>query len=72
MYGMHVHRAVIANGEHESGITIHYVNEIYDDGEAIFQATCSVNEGETPESLAQKIHQLEHKHFPTVIDNLLG
>jgi formyltetrahydrofolate-dependent phosphoribosylglycinamide formyltransferase len=67
MYGMRVHEAVIAAGERESGITIHYVNEHFDEGEPIFQAKCAINENETAESLAKKIHALEHKHFPEVL-----
>lgn len=67
MYGMHVHEAVIAAGEKESGITIHYVNEHFDEGAPIFQASCPVEPGETPESLAKKIHLLEHRHFPEVV-----
>ncbi|HKK62411.1 MAG TPA: phosphoribosylglycinamide formyltransferase [Bacteroidales bacterium] len=71
MYGSRVHEAVIANGERESGITIHYVNEKYDEGNIIFQATCPVEKGETPKSLAQKVHELEYKHFPNVLEELL-
>ncbi len=71
MYGMHVHKAVIENGEKESGISIHYVNENYDEGDIIFQATCRVDPDDTPESLAQKIHLLEHRHFPELISKLL-
>jgi formyltetrahydrofolate-dependent phosphoribosylglycinamide formyltransferase len=71
MYGMKVHEAVIAAGEKQSGITIHYVNEHFDEGEAIFQAICLIEAGETPESLAQKIHMLEHRHFPEQIVKLL-
>jgi formyltetrahydrofolate-dependent phosphoribosylglycinamide formyltransferase len=71
MYGMKVHEAVIAAGEKESGITIHYVNEHFDEGEHIFQAKCVIDENDTPESLAQKIHALEHAHFPETIANLL-
>lgn len=71
MYGMKVHEAVIAAGEKESGITIHYVNEHFDEGEAIFQAKCTIDAQETPESLAQKIHALEHKHFPEVVEKLV-
>jgi formyltetrahydrofolate-dependent phosphoribosylglycinamide formyltransferase len=67
MYGMRVHEAVIAAGEKESGITIHYVNEHFDEGAPIFQASCPVEPGETPESLAKKIHLLEHSHFPQVV-----
>lgn len=68
MYGMHVHQAVIAAGEKESGITIHYVNEKFDEGEPIFQARCTVTGEDTPETLAQKIHKLEHHHFPTIVE----
>ena len=71
MFGMHVHRAVIATGESESGITIHYVNENYDEGAIIMQAKVSVASSETPESLAQKIHKLEHQHFPATIEKIL-
>lgn len=71
MYGAKVHEAVIAAKEKESGITIHYVDELYDHGSIIQQATCSIDENETPDSLAQKIHLLEHKHYPAVIDRLL-
>jgi phosphoribosylglycinamide formyltransferase 1 len=71
MYGARVHEAVIANREPESGITIHYVNEKYDDGNIIFQATCPVDENETPESLAAKIHQLEYDHFPRIIEKVV-
>jgi len=71
MYGERVHRAVLAAGEKESGITIHYVNERYDEGECIFQARCPVLPEDTPESLADRIHALEHKHFPVVIEGLL-
>ena len=72
MYGMHVHRAVLANNETQSGITIHYVNEEYDAGDIIFQATCPIAPGETPESLASKVHELEYAHYPRVIDALLN
>lgn len=71
MYGSHVHQAVIANKEKESGISIHYVNEEYDRGEIIFQATTQLENTDTPDSLAQKIHQLEYKHFPEVIEKIL-
>ena len=71
MYGHFVHEAVIAAGDKESGITIHYVDEIYDHGKIIFQEKCTVVPDETPETLAQKIHHLEHKHFPAVIEQLL-
>ena len=72
MYGMKVHEAVIAAGEKESGITIHYVNEHFDEGEAIFQAKCFLTEGETAESLAKKIHMLEHRHFPEIVVKVIG
>ncbi|MEN8202484.1 MAG: phosphoribosylglycinamide formyltransferase [Bacteroidota bacterium] len=71
MYGSHVHEAVIANGETESGITIHYVNQKYDDGDIIFQARCKVEPGDTPETLASRIHLLEYEHFPKVVEKLL-
>ena len=71
MYGMHVHEAVIEAGEKESGITIHYVNEHFDEGEAIFQAHCEVTPDDTPETLAQKIHQLEHEHFPKIVEKVV-
>ncbi len=71
MYGSHVHRAVIENKEKESGITIHYVNEKYDEGAILFQASVTIEEKDTPESLAKKIHQLEHKHFPEVIASVI-
>ncbi len=72
MYGMRVHKAVIANKENESGITIHYVNEKYDEGNIIFQAKCTLDENDTPESLAAKIHLLEQEYFPKVIDKLIN
>jgi len=71
MYGAKVHETVIANREPESGITIHYVNEKYDDGNIIFQAKCALDENETPESLAAKIHQLEYDHFPRIIEKVI-
>lgn len=71
MYGNFVHQAVIDHRETESGITIHYVNENYDEGAIIFQARTQVTDQDTPETLAQKIHQLEHAHFPEVIASLL-
>ena len=70
MYGLKVHEAIINSGEKESGITIHYVDEMYDHGEIIFQAKCSINQQDTPESLSEKIHLLEHKHYPEVIQNI--
>lgn len=71
MYGEKVHRAVIENGEKESGITIHFVNREYDAGEIIFQARCSVDPSDTPETLAGKVHALEYEHFPRVIEETL-
>lgn len=71
MYGMKVHQKIIENKEKESGISVHYVNEKYDEGEIILQARTEVLEEDTPDSLANKIHQLEYKHFPEVIQQLL-
>lgn len=71
MYGNHVHAAVIAAGETESGITIHYVDEHYDNGDIILQATCPVLPDDTPETLAQRIHALEHAHFPKAVEQCL-
>ena len=69
MYGHHVHETVINNKEKKSGITIHLVNEKYDDGQILYQASCDVLPRDTPESLANKIHRLEHAHFPRVADD---
>ncbi len=71
MYGSKVHEAVIRAKEKESGITIHYVDEIYDHGRIIFQATCTIEESDTPVTLAQKVHLLEHRHYAAVIERLL-
>jgi phosphoribosylglycinamide formyltransferase-1 len=71
MYGDKVHRAVISSHDRESGITIHYVNSRYDAGDIIFQAKCRVDESDTPESLAAKVHALEYEYYPKVIENLL-
>ncbi|MGZ5286512.1 MAG: phosphoribosylglycinamide formyltransferase [Flavisolibacter sp.] len=71
MFGHHVHHAVIAAGELQSGITIHYVDEHYDHGDIIFQTACPVLPGDTPELLAARIHQLEHNHFPIVVEEVL-
>jgi formyltetrahydrofolate-dependent phosphoribosylglycinamide formyltransferase len=71
MYGAAVHEAVISAGEKESGITIHYVDELYDHGKIIFQAKCPVTENDTAETLAQRIHALEHEHYPKVIEEML-
>lgn len=67
MWGHHVHEAVVANKEVETGITIHYVNENYDEGKIIFQAKCAVTETDSAEEVAQKIHLLEYQYFPEVI-----
>ncbi len=72
MYGDRVHRAVIENGEKESGISIHYVNSRYDSGDIIFQAKCKVDRDDTPESLAARVHALEYAHFPRVIEELVS
>lgn len=71
MYGMHVHEAVVANKEKESGITIHYVNENYDEGAIIFQESFEVLPTDTAEDVANKIHALEYKNFPKIIEKVL-
>ena len=71
MYGAHVHRAVKKSGDAHTGITIHYVNEHYDEGGVIFQTQVEVVPVDTPDTIAQKVHQLEHKHFPLIIEQLL-
>jgi phosphoribosylglycinamide formyltransferase-1 len=71
MYGERVHQAVLANSESESGITIHYVNRFYDEGDIVFQAKCKVLPGDTSESLALRIHALEYEHFPEVIEKII-
>lgn len=71
MYGQYVHTAVIENREVESGITIHYVDEVYDHGDIIFQARCAVLPGDTSDSLARRVHQLEHQHYARVIEGVL-
>ena len=72
MYGMHVHEAVVAHKEIETGITIHYVNENYDEGAIIFQAKCDVLASDSADDVAAKIHELEMEHFPKVVDKLLS
>jgi len=71
MYGMNVHKAVLASKDKESGITIHRVNQDYDKGKIIFQATCPIMPKDTPETLAARIHELEHEHYPRVIEEIL-
>ncbi len=71
MHGLHVHQAVIEAQEKESGITIHYVNEHYDQGASIYQHTCPVYSNDTPEQLATRVLELEHMYLPKVIDELL-
>lgn len=72
MYGNHVHQAVIDAGENETGITIHYVNSNYDEGNIIFQASCPVLSTDTVQIIAEKVQALEHEHFPKVIDIIWG
>lgn len=72
MYGQHVHEAIITNNEKESGITIHYVDELYDHGKILFQAHCPVYETDTAAILANRIHVLEHKHYPAIIEKILS
>lgn len=71
-YGQHVHRSVLDTGSRESGITIHYVDEHYDHGDIILQVKCPVMENDTPESLAERIHALEHANYPVVIEKLVN
>lgn len=72
MYGIHVHRAVKEAGETRTGITIHYINEHYDEGEMIAQYSCPVAADDTPEEIARKVHQLEYRYYPLVIEQLLS
>lgn len=72
MYGMKVHEAVITSGDSESGITIHYVNEQYDKGDIISQARCQIQQGDTPQMLAAKIHELEYEYYPAVVEKLIS
>lgn len=71
MYGMNVHKAVLASKDKESGITIHQVNQDYDKGEIIFQATCPIVPKDTPETLAARVHELEYQHYSRVIEEIL-
>lgn len=68
MYGIHVHEAVLASGDKETGITIHLVNEKYDEGQILFQERCHVEKHDMPENLAQRVHELEYRHYPVVIE----
>ncbi|GAE82603.1 phosphoribosylglycinamide formyltransferase [Bacteroides reticulotermitis] len=72
MYGDRVHQAVIAAEEKESGITIHYINEHYDEGDVIFQAACPVLPSDTPDDVAKKVHVLEYTHYPILIDRIVA
>jgi phosphoribosylglycinamide formyltransferase 1 len=71
MYGETVHKAVLASKDKESGITIHYVNKLYDMGDIIFQTRCKVDHGDTASSLAEKVHALEYLHYPKVIEDIV-
>ena len=71
MYGMNVHTAVVENKEEKTGITIHYVNENYDEGAIIFQATCDIDEHDLPEDVKTKVQALELRHFPSVIESII-
>jgi phosphoribosylglycinamide formyltransferase-1 len=72
MYGSRVHEAVKSSGDQETGITIHLVNEVYDDGKILFQDRCSVEPDYTPNKIAEKVHTLEHKHYPVVIERWIN
>lgn len=69
MYGSRVHEAVKAAGANETGITIHLVNEHYDEGRILFQAKCSISDADTPDDIAEKVHVLEYRHYPEIIEN---
>ena len=71
MYGQKVHETVLANGESETGITIHYVNEVYDDGAIIFQESATIGATDSLQSVMSKVHELEYRFYPQVIENLL-
>lgn len=71
MYGMRVHEAVKAAGEKETGITIHWVNHLYDEGGVVFQAVCAVDESDSPADIAHKVQALEHEHFPVIVERLV-
>lgn len=71
MYGMRIHEKVIANGDPRSGISIHLVNENYDEGPILFQVECTITEKDTAETLAKKVHELEYKHYPKIIESII-
>ena len=71
MYGIKVHQTIFDNKEKETGITIHYVNEHYDEGEFIFQQKVNIDDCASADEIAAKIHELEHKHFPPIIEKLI-
>jgi phosphoribosylglycinamide formyltransferase-1 len=71
MYGRHVHESVLTAGDPQTGITIHYVDELYDHGQVIFQAFCPVDPADTADTLAQKVHRLEYTHFPKIIEEVI-
>ena len=72
MYGMHVHQAVINAAEHQSGITIHFVNEAFDEGGIIFQASCPISSKDTADDVQAKVQKLEHEHFAPIIEEVIG
>jgi len=72
MYGMHVHETVVANCEAFSGISIHYVNQNYDEGDIIFQAKCAISSKDTAEDVAKKVHELEYNHYPEIIEKVIS
>lgn len=71
MFGQHVHEAVLANAEKESGITIHLVNEEYDSGKPLFQTTCAVEPNDTPDTLAARVHELEYRYYPKIVSEYI-
>ena len=71
MYGMKVHKAVHQNRDEESGITIHYVNENYDEGKMIYQTKCKIELTDTPETISYKVRNLEHYHYPKIIEKIM-
>ena len=72
MYGNHVHQAVVKAKDTESGITIHYVNNQYDEGDIIFQASCDIAKNDSAEDVAKKVHALEYIHFPKIIEEVIS